>query len=382
MKRLLLVGHTGELGGAELVMLDIARHYGPRCHAVLFANGPLVPRLREVGADVTLLPAGGALMGVRREAGRMRALLSAPSVARAAWRLARVARGFDVVYPNSQKAAVVAMLAAPLMRRPVVWHLHDILSPEHFAPLQRKLAVRLANVSASRVIANSEASRRAFVASGGDPNLVTVVLNGIDAAPFEGIERFDAAPMRRSLGLSGVKLVGLFGRLTPWKGQHVLIDALAALPDVHALLVGDALFGEAEYREQLRAQASRLGVADRVHWLGFRTDVPQLMRTVDAVVHASTSEEPFGRVIVEGMLAKRPVLAADHGASRELLGDRDAGLVPPGDPGRLAAAISRVLALPPEEALAMTERNHDRARRLFALPHMLLGIKGAVEQAA
>ena len=382
MTRLLLVGHTGELGGAEFIMLDVARHYGPRCHAVLFADGPVRGRLQEAGVGVTLLTPGRAMLGVRREAGRLRTLLSAPSVARTAWRLARLARGFDVIYPNSQKAAVVAMLAGPLAGRPVVWHLHDILSPEHFAVLQRKLVARLANLWASRVIANSEASRRAFVASGGDPRRVTVVPNGVDAAPFDAIADPDAAALRRSLGLDGVKLVGLFGRLAPWKGQHVFVDALAALPGVHVLLVGDALFGETGYREELRARASRLGVADRVHWLGFRADVPRLMRAVDAVVHTSTSEEPFGRVIVEAMLAGRPVLAADHGAARELLGENAVGLVPPGDPARLAAAVSRVLMLPPKEARALVERNRDRAQRLFSLPGMLRGIEDAVERAA
>lgn len=381
MRSLLLISHTSELGGAELAMLDVARHYGTRCHVVLFTDGPLAQQLRNAGLNVTLLATGGALMGVRRGAGKLRALMSAPSVARIAWRLSRIARGFDVIYPNTQKAAVVAMMAAPLTNRPVVWYLHDVLSPEHFASLQRKLMTRLANVSGSRVITNSEASKAAFVASGGDPRRVSVVPNGIDGTPFKDAEECNVAAMRCSMGLEGVKVIGLFGRLTPWKGQHVLLDALAKLPDVHALMVGDALFGETEYRDELLAQASRLGVAGRVHWLGFRTDVPQLMRMVDAVVHASTSAEPFGRVIVEGMLARRPVLASDHGAPRELLGEGNVGLVPPSDPGRLASAISGMLALPMEQLRALTDRNYDRAQRLFLLPSMLLGIEGVVEQA-
>ncbi len=382
MKRLLLVNHTGVMGGGEYGLLDIARHYGPRCHVVLFADGPVRERLEQAGVGVTVLQADEGLLGVRREGGALRALASAPAVARMAWRLARAARGYDVLYPNSQKAAVVTMLVAKLLRKPVVWHLHDILSPEHFAAAQRVLVVRLANAAARRVIVVSEAAKDAFVACGGDPARVQVVLNGVDGERFAGIKDLDTEGVRRSLGLQGVKLVGLFGRLTPWKGQHVLIDALAGLPGVHALMVGDALFGEAEYREQLLAQAARLGVADRVHWLGFRTDVPQLMRAVDVVVHASTSGEPFGRVIVEGMLAKRPVLATDHGASRELLGAGGPALVPPGDAGQLADAIARTLAMPPEQMRALTERNAERARRLFTLRRMMQGIEDAVGLAA
>lgn len=382
MGRLLLVDHTGELGGAEYILLDVARHYGPRCHVVLFADGPLRERLEAAGIGVTVLQAEKGLLGVGRGGGALRALASAPAVARMAWRLARIARGFDVLYPNSQKAAVVTMLVGRLVHRPVVWHLHDILSAEHFAAMQRKLVVRLANATVRGVIVNSEATRAAFVACGGNPARVQVVLNGVDEAEFTGIEPFDAEEVRRSLGLAGVKLVGLFGRLTPWKGQHVLVEALAALPGVHALMVGEALFGEDDYRERLRAQAARLGVADRVHWLGFRTDVPRLMRAVDVVVHTSTSPEPFGRVIVEGMLAKRPVLATDHGASRELLGAEDAMLGPPGDAAHLAAAITRTLAMPPEQVRALTERNAERAQRLFPLRRMMQGIEGALDLAA
>ncbi|MBV8458824.1 MAG: glycosyltransferase family 4 protein [Acetobacteraceae bacterium] len=382
MGGVLFVSHVGELGGAEHGLLHIARHFGSRCHVVLFDDGPVRQRLQQAGIGVTVLAAYPLLLGVRKQGRAGRALASAPEVLRLAWRLARIARGYEVLYPNSQKAAVIAMVAARIVGRRVVWHLRDILLPDHFAALQRTLVVRLANATAHRVIANSEATKASFIACGGNPALVRVVLNGVDESEFEGIERFDAAAMRRSLGLERVKLVGLFGRISPWKGQHVLIQALAELPDVHAIMVGEALFGETKHREQLRAHASRLGVVDRVHWLGFRTDLPQLMRAVDVVVHASTLAEPFGRVIVEGMMAKRPVLASDAGATRELLGDEYAGLVPPGDPRQLAAAINRMLAMSPEQVETITERNDDRARRLFSLRRMLQDIEDVVGLAA
>jgi len=93
--------------------------------------------------------------------------------------------------------------------------------------------------------------------------------------------------------------VGVFSRLSYWKGQHVLLEAMRELPGVHALLAGEALFGETEYIAQLKALVSLPELAGRIHWLGFRSDVPALMATCNIVVHTSTEPEPFGR-IVEG----------------------------------------------------------------------------------
>jgi glycosyltransferase involved in cell wall biosynthesis len=378
MKRLLVVTHAGEIGGAEYVLLDVVKHYGARCHVLLFAQGPLTERLAALGIGYTVLSAGSAMTGVRREAPRRRVLASMPSVAGLAVRVAAIARRYDVIYPNSQKAAVVTMLVARLIRRPVVWHMHDILSPEHFAPLQRWLVTRLANFSARRVIVVSEAARASFIQSGGDPARTAVVYNGFDDRPFSAIDRSDVDRIRRNLGIGDAPLVGLFGRIARWKGQHVLLRALPDLPGVHALIVGEALFGETGYLDELVTLATELGVADRVHWLGHRADIPVLMRAVDLVLHTSTSAEPFGRVIVEGMLAARPVLAADHGASRELLGDEPLALMPPGNPGLLAQAVRRILGLSHEARAHLGARNRARARDMFSLHAALAGIETAI----
>jgi glycosyltransferase involved in cell wall biosynthesis len=375
VRRVLLINHTAELGGAEYGLLDLARHYGPaRCHVVLFADGPLRQRLAAAGIGVTLLAGGRTLLGVRREAGWLRALAAVPAVLAMAWRLARLVRDGDVLYVNSQKAAVVGLLAGPLRRRPVVWHLHDILSPAHFAALQRWAVVWLANRATRRVIAISEATKQSFLDCGGDPGRVVVVPNGVDATRFAGLEVVDVAAMRARLGLAAGPLLGLFGRISPWKGQHVLIAALAELPGVQALIVGDALFEETAYKRDLLREAERRGVAGRIHWLGYRRDTPQLMRMVDLVLHTSTAPEPFGRVIVEAVLAGRPVLASDHGAARELLGEESGWLVTPADPAALAQAIRRLLAAPPAEVADELAVARARALERFTLPQMMQGI--------
>jgi len=364
--RVLFVDHTGELGGAELCLLDVAANAGPGSAVVLFADGPFRERLVGAGVPVEVLPAPRAVLGVRRgSSGSVVAV--AAGVARLAWRLARTARRFDVVYANTQKALVVASVAGALARRPVVWHLHDLLTDEHFGRAQRRLVVLLARLFVRRVIANSEATRDAFVRAGGRAATVQVIYNGIEPAPFDAVSDDEASRVRVGLGAGRAPVVGLFGRIAPWKGHLVLLEAMAELPDVHAILVGEATFeADRDYPEVLRARAASLGLTDRVHGLGFRDDVPALMRACDVVVHASTSAEPFGRVIVEGMLAGRPVIATRAGGAVELVDDGVTGLLtPPGDADALRDAITRLLTNAPL-ATRLGASGRASARQRFA----------------
>jgi glycosyltransferase involved in cell wall biosynthesis len=371
MKRILFVCHTGALGGAEFVLMDIARHCGERCHVALLADGPLRAALEAKGVTVSMIAASEHMLGVTRDAAWSRSLRAVPAVLSAAWRLARLARGYDMLFATSQKAGVLAMIAGGLARRPVLWQLHDIVSAAHFAGLQRRVPVLLANVAVRTVLANSEASRLAFCAAGGRRDLVSVLPIGIDPAPFLAVSDDQAAGLRAALFPPGVTLIGLFGRLAPWKGQDVLIDALHELPGTHAVIVGDALFGEAAFRDSLHARANAAGVGQRVTWLGFRDDIAALMRAMDIIVHTSKAPEPFGRVIVEAMLARRAVIATRGGATAEILGEAYPYFVAPGDPGGLASALRRIMALDPAQATGLVAANFARASGRFSLNAML-----------
>ena len=148
--------------------------------------------------------------------------------------------------------------------------------------------------------------------------------------------------------------------------------SVPTFPNAHAIIVGEALFeGDEAYAASLRALAPQLGVADRVHFLGFRTDVPSLMNSVDIVCHTSTAAEPFGRVIVEGMLAGRPVVATAAGGALEIVDDGTTGcLVPPGDPDALARCINALIQSP-ATTQKITENAKLKARRDFSLRAML-----------
>jgi glycosyltransferase involved in cell wall biosynthesis len=201
------------------------------------------------------------------------------------------------------------------------------------------MQISLANRFARLVITPSLAVKSAFVVEGGQAELTRIIPNGIDLA----VESTSKAVLRQRLGLPNVPMIGVFSRIAAWKGQHVVLRAMAKLPDVHCIIVGSALFGEDRYEKSLMTLNRKLGLEQRVTFLGHRSDVPQLMQAVDAVVHPSVDPEPFGRTLVEAMLVGTPIIATDTGAAREILKEA-AILVQPGDSDALASALRRVLS--------------------------------------
>ncbi|MBX5489770.1 MAG: glycosyltransferase [Chloroflexi bacterium] len=338
-RRIVLVEAVGAIGGAERIVLDTLRY---------------VDRQRWAATLLILAPEGGVGEEARRyarvvhaPAGRYRNPRTVPG---AVWSVAReIVRGrAAIVHANSAKAHIVAGLAARLLRRPSVWHVMDILDAA--SPLNR-LALRL---PATRYIAISEAVRDQLVALGVPAPRVQVIYPGLDQAAFDqAIAAIDREDVRAELGLPpDSPLVTLVGRLQRWKGQHVLLAAaphvLARVPSAHFLIVGDALFGlEPEYPGQLAALAVELGIEGHVHFLGQRHDVPALLHASTVVVHASIQPEAFGLVVLEGMAAGKPVVAARAGGPAEIVVDGVTGrLVPPGDAAALAEALVGLLQAP------------------------------------
>ncbi len=378
--RVLFVDHSGEMGGAELFLLDVVRHWSDPFKVLLFSDGPFRVRLSNLSIPLQVLDQGGRMAQFRRGGGLAAALKGGGGLLRMVGRVARLATEHDVVYANSQKAFVVGALAAFLARRPCIWHLHDILSREHFSSTAIRVVVQLANRLASRVVANSHATAEAFVAAGGRRSKVTVVYNGFELSA-DRCTADERARIRAEVGCGGAPLIGVFSRLAPWKGQHVVIDALARLPDAHVLLVGSALFGEDQYEAGLRERVAAAGLESRVHFLGFRTDVARLMQCVDIVVHSSTAPEPFGRVVVEGMLAGRPVIATAGGGVSEIIQNDSTGLlVEPGDAQALSIAIARLVA-DPELAQGLATAGEQSARARFDVTTVVAAIRAIVQDA-
>lgn len=334
--RFLFITHSAAPSGAEQRLSRLVRGLAPHAAVVTMEEGPLVEQLRRQGTPVDVLPLAEAVRRVRREDGAAAAMGAVPQLAKLLPPLAALRSRSEITIAFSQKAFVAAALTQPFVRRPLVWSLNDIISGEHFSASMRKIGVVLANRAVRRVVVNSRASAEAFVAAGGAPDLPRVIHPGVDLQAFRRAAVSQPRPPSRLR-------VGSFGRLAPWKGQDVLLHAAAQVAGLELWIVGASQFGEEEYGAGLERLAEKLGVADRVRFFGHRDDVPALMAACDVVAHTSTAPEPFGQVIVEAMAAGKPIVATGAGGVLEIIeGEVNGLLVPPGNVGALAAALSRL----------------------------------------
>jgi glycosyltransferase involved in cell wall biosynthesis len=142
------------------------------------------------------------------------------------------------------------------------------------------------------------------------------------------------------------------------------------------LIAGGTHRSGAAYAEELQRRTANLGLSSRVHFLGFREDVVDVINAADVVVHASVKPEPFGRVILEGMLLAKPVIATAAGGVLELIEHERTGyLVPPGDVAALASCLCRVLGAPVERR-GIGEAARGWARTRFSLGRQVEEMSG------
>lgn len=361
---ILFIDQSGQLGGAELCLADLAAGLA-ESRVLLFADGPFATLLGERGISFDILPISGLAHRVTKKASAAKLAASLPSLCSHILAVRRHIRRAGVVCFNTAKALVHGGAANILLNRPSIFHLHDLLDAHHFSTINIGLLVAAAN-RMDAVIANSQATADAFRAAGGC-RPVHVIPNGFESQPFDAASPEVVCGLRNQWNPAGGPVAAVFGRLARWKGQHLLIEAAKRLPELTVWIVGEALFtdDDAAYALELRELAKPLG--PRVQFTGFRTDIPELMTAADIIVHCSTSPEPFGRVIVEGMLAGKPVVASDAGGPREIICPNVTGLlVPLGDPTELAAALKSLLA-DPQKARSMGAAGRERALSEYAL---------------
>jgi glycosyltransferase involved in cell wall biosynthesis len=357
--RVVFLSHAARLSGAEIGLLRFvqATRGVVSAHVVLAEDGDLIEALRDAGARVDVLALDedarslrrGELAVGRRQLGAGGAIGRYILALRALLRDARP----DLVHTVSLKAGAYGSTAARLAGVPVIWHLHDHLTSEYLparavAPM-RALAGGLPNglLVPSRSVLQTAGRRR--------KGLLTDVLPFPVPLPEATVEPREE-----------VAVVGMLGRITPWKGQHVFLDAFAdVFPDgaTRARIIGNALFGETDYEAELRARAARLGIADRVEFTGFRADVDAELRELDVLVHASVIPDPLPGVVLEGMGMGLPVVAANAGGNPEHIVDGVNGLLhTPGDAADLARALRRAAASRTERA-AIGRAARESARR-------------------
>ncbi|CAN5481125.1 glycosyltransferase family 4 protein [soil metagenome] len=319
----LFVSYTGQISGAETMMLDVvgeAQRAGMRT-VVACPSGPLAEALPHGCTHVPIpeLSLGGAT-GVARGIAAARLLGRWISAAATLRPLARVPGTATVV--NS----VFALPALRLARPPdgIAWLVHDAMTNG-----QQRMVITASRAVVRIAVACTQAAAAPVRELGIEVRVV----------PY-GVRVTAARPPGPALA---PPVVGMLALVTPWKGHQVALEACSRLGDVVLEFAGGSFPGDAGYVADLQERAGRPDLAGRVRFLG-HVDPGSVMARWDVMVSASVSPEAGPLSVLEAMSCGLPVIATDHGGPTEFLRDGVGVLVPPGDPDALAAAIKSVLA--------------------------------------
>ena len=349
--RVVYLDHVAQLSGGEIALLRLVPHlHDVEGHVILAENGPFADELVQAGMSVEVMALGERARGLRKDAVTARrvplgALLATIAyVLRLALRLRRLRP--DLVHTNSLKAGVYGSIAARLAGVPVVWHVRDRIAGDYLPPAAVRAVRAMIGRLASAAVANSAETATTL----GTRVKAVVVPEAI------------LAPVRRGERRSGPLTVGMIGRVAPWKGQDLFLRAFAqAFPagEERCVIVGAPLFGEEDFERGLHELVAELGLGERIEFRGFRGDIWHELARLDMLVHASLVPEPFGQVVLEGMAAGVPVIAADAGGPGEILAPGRSGvLYPMGDAEALALAM-RVLGQDPERRARLAGGGRD-----------------------
>lgn len=349
--------HALGAGGAEQVLVDLARASGEVQMSVLAlvdVDEPVhAAALRDAGVTVRSLG--------------LRSRWSPRALSRAA-RAAGDLRP-DVLHAHMKHADLVGAFVARRRRVPLVSTLHVIEDRPGFLDAgKRWLAGRARQAVAARTIAVSEAQRQWYLSAfHADPARVVTVHNGVEAASrIDDVHRTD---LRTTLGArTGDLLAVNVSIMRPGKGHEDLLAAALLLPDDCPVRI--ALVGDGPERSRLEAQvAADARLADRVRFVGYRTDVPAVLQAADLVVHPSHAEA-LPTVLIHALAEGTPIVATNVGGVAEVVGDDSGVLVPPRAPHGLAAVVADLARAPARRArLATSGRARFRAEfdaRLWA----------------
>ena len=387
-KRILVIDSASEIGGAEIFLLRFLekldkKKYVPQ-FLLLQKEGRLSNELLEMGYQITNVSIDFSAW--RKEQSKFNTIKliisgikSIPQLLQTALMIKRMK--IDIIQTSCNKSHIFGTVLAFFTGIPVLWTLHDFISKEHFPFLLRKLLVFF-SFFAGRIIAFSDAVSRQFACEGAPPEKIVTIHHGIDADNFRGKAKGN---IRKELGIpESKKVITLIGRISYWKGQEYFVKGIpkiiARYPDALFLIVGDAIFGETAVKQKIEKLIIDMGLTDYCIMTGWRNDIPDILKETDILVHASSSPEPFGLILLEGMAMGKPVIATKAGGVAEIVVNDVTGLlVSPADSNAIADAVIYILSNP-ETGGKMGRAGQERVERLFDVKIMVKKIEKVYDE--
>jgi glycosyltransferase involved in cell wall biosynthesis len=255
-------------------------------------------------------------------------------------------RKINLIHINNAPVLTPWLIAAKLFRRKCISHVRGNWEP---TPLHKAFVKYYDSIiSISNSVTNYVKNQGVNV-----DNFITIH-DGIDIDDVLNMRKKNSDELRKELNVSnGNLLIGLIGNIKSWKGQHIAIEAVKNLkgkiPNIKCLIIGDVsnLEEDQQYYKYLKNLVNDHNLVKYIIFTGFRKDIPDIISILDILIHTSTAPEPFGRVILEGMVFSKPVIATAHGGPLEILEDDISGfLIPPNNPEALAKKIEQLISYP------------------------------------
>lgn len=268
------------------------------------------------------------------------------------------------------------MLGATLAGAKCVSHERGI--NEHISWFSHLMVKNLA-----AIICISHAVRDNLVRRGVDTKKLVVVYNALDANRVH--VKADSLEVRKRHQIEADSLViGMVGNIKEWKGQDIVIRAIGHLrerwPRLRCLLVGDTALEDKYFEDRLRLLVTKLGVDENIIFTGYQANVADYMNAMDVVIHASITPEPFGRVLLEAMALKKPLVGANAGAVPEIIQHGETGMLSaPGDDQMLARHVAELLQ-DPNLARVMGEKGFLRLLQEFGIKSNVFGTQALYER--
>jgi glycosyltransferase involved in cell wall biosynthesis len=344
------VESAGAMGGVQFSTLYLVQRLDrTRWTPIVVCpeDGDLTRACRDAGVETHTLKHAG-LRSTSLRAGRTRRV---PNPAAWAWNgyaLGDAARKLKRFLARSHPALVVTKglsahffgaVSAHQLGIPCVWHVQDLISERSFG-IYRQAFSHAAQRLPQHIIVDG-----ASIAEQLPPSLrslITVIHNGVDVEVFR--PGLAGSEVRRELGIPSDHLVvGQVGRMTPWKGQHFLIEAFARIandyPNVSLLLAGAPVFDNDSYQRRLQRMAARFGLQGRIKFAGYRHDLPNVLAAMDVFAFTSIEKDTSPLALLSGMSSGLPIVAFDIEGVRELMTNDQCLLTPVGQIEELAASL-------------------------------------------
>jgi len=345
----LYINHSSQISGAEVVLinlLNLVKQKNVYPIVILPQNGKLAKKIRKEKIQVEIVPIP-FLVRTCNPLILINYFINYFLFSKSFYKIIKKYQ-IRIIHANSFQAAFYSLLVAKLLKIPLVWHMHDILSYRLF----NKIFIKLTSFGVSKIICVSEAVKVNLTIFGVNSEKCKVIYNSINRSEFLNTNVI-YGKFRKEYNISqDTILIGIIGQIAEWKGQEIFLNSISKVlikfSKVKFIIVGDVISEKEEkYKKTLKKFIEKNNLEKVVFFTGFREDISQIITDLNIIVHTSIKPDPLPTIIIEGMALGKPVIATDVGGVRELITPNLNGLIiPPKDSQKLSQAILKMLSNP------------------------------------